>query len=69
MIMGKKKLTEEKYTINRYKRIVFYMVMVMLLLAFLLGLRMTLWKNPVSRYVLLCSDSSSNRTARTVSVL
>lgn len=45
------------------------MVMVMLLLAFLLGLRMTLWKNPVSRYVLLCSDSSSNRTARTVSVL
>lgn len=30
-------MTEEKYTINRYKRIVFYMVMVMLLLAFLLG--------------------------------
>ena len=30
-------MTEEKYTINRYKRILFYMVMVMLLLAFLLG--------------------------------
>ena len=37
MIAEKKKLTEEKYTINRYKRILFYMVMVMLLLAFLLG--------------------------------
>ena len=32
-------MTEEKYTINRYKRILFYMVMVMLLLAFLLGQR------------------------------
>lgn len=32
-------MTEEKYTINRYKRILFYMVMVMLLLVFLLGQR------------------------------
>ena len=39
MITGKKKLTEEKYTINRYKRILFYMVMVMLLFLFLLGQR------------------------------
>ena len=32
-------MTEEKYTINRYKRILFYMVMVILLLVFLLGQR------------------------------